>query len=160
MKSAVLKKFIVQKPNFIDARRATALIAHESNMVSRAPEYIASSDYLVAKDANENVIGVIGVIEWEHYGLEVVSHVVNKKYRGTGVGTLLLESLLKLPKVKKSKRLFLCTTKVKYYEQFGFGRPASYFITKKLRADCAKCSKGPLGPGYYPCPEIVMEYKN
>jgi len=152
-----MKNITIKKPDLAEAQQAAELIGKESNMVNRPADFIASNNYLIAKDGKK-AIGVIGAIDWENDTLEIVSHVVSEKYRGQKIGQKLFDALLEELETG-SKRIFLCTTRVEYYAKLGFGQSSPDILTEKIRQNCANCPKGPSGPGFYPCPEVVMEHK-
>ena len=127
------------------------------NVLSRTARYIRANHYLIARDYNGQVVGVIGLIIWAAGLIEVVSHVIDSKHRHQGIGTQLLNHAIKEAKKFGYKSLFLCTTETEYYQQLGFMICGPSKYTEKIRRDCQDCPKGPFGPGYAPCPEIAME---
>lgn len=107
--------------------------------ISQNPNYI----FLVAEE-NGKVIGTIqGVVCEELYGecfpfLVMENFVVNKEYRGKGVGRELLSELEKIGKERHcSQIIFITETErqetVRFYEKVGFNSNSHKGFKKSLR---------------------------
>ncbi|MDA4111026.1 MAG: GNAT family N-acetyltransferase [Thaumarchaeota archaeon] len=83
-------------------------------------EGVDDSGFWVAKNVEDKLIGAVGLETWGNQGL-LRSLVVEKSYRGLGVGRSLVLHTVELARKRKLKELFLITEAVKdYYLKFGF----------------------------------------
>ena len=82
--------------------------------------YEKVQEFLVAEDANGNVIGAGALhVMWQDLG-EVRSLVVAESARGRGVGHAIVAALLERAKGIGIKRVFCLTFEVKFFEKHGF----------------------------------------
>lgn len=153
-------EIIIKKPSWGDAREVSRKIRvhnqKNSNMLERMPRNIKKSYFWIAKNFSNQLIGFIGLFNWNGDGVEIVSHFVNKKIPLQGVGKKLLSHALTEAK-KINSVIFLFTTEVEYYAKFGFKVVEAENFPEKIRLRCQNCPKGgPDGPGSTTCPEIAM----
>lgn len=153
---------VISPPSWREARIISRLIKthnkNEFNMIERKPREIRKSFFWIAK-IHGKVVGSVGIIDWESDGLEIVSHLVHKKYRGRKIGKLLLEYAIRQIEKTNSASIFLFTTKPGYYQKFGFRITDPERYSRKLKKQCGSCLKSQNGPGIPPCPEIAMRYE-
>jgi len=82
--------------------------------------YEKVQEFLVAEDANGNVIGAGALhVMWQDLG-EVRSLVVAESARGRGAGHAIVAALLERAKGIGIKRVFCLTFEVKFFEKHGF----------------------------------------
>lgn len=85
---------------------------------------------------------------------EVRSLVVSKNLRGGGVGSKLVQKILREAKEYEIKTVFTLTYRKSFFEKLGFVEiPKSDLPAQKIWADCIKCKHFPV------CDEIALIYK-
>ncbi|MGB3414253.1 MAG: amino-acid N-acetyltransferase [Microbacteriaceae bacterium] len=108
-----------------DVRRIIELIdplVQERVLLGKDPVifYEAVQEFRVAEDADGNLIGCGALhVMWEDLG-EIRTIAVSKKWRGTGVGHLLLEHLVQDALELGLSRLFCLTFEVDFFARQGF----------------------------------------
>lgn len=154
-------EIIIREPSWRDARQASKQIRmhnqKNSNMLERMPRDIKKSNFWIARNLHDKLIGFIGIFDWEQDGIEIVSHLVLKRYQESGAGENLLRQAIKKAREINFK-IFLFTTEISYYEQYGFETVSAKNFPKKIMTRCQNCPKGPFGPGSKSCPEVAMQF--
>lgn len=149
----------IRKPSWKDARKVSKEIRihnkNNPNMIERMPRDIKNSSFWIAQNKWKKILGFVGIFNWEQEGIEIVSHLVLKKFQKLGIGEKLLMQAIKKAK-KQNSNIFLFTTEISYYEKYGFEVVDAKKFPKKIRIHCQKCLKGPHGPGFEPCKEKAM----
>jgi amino-acid N-acetyltransferase len=91
------------------------------------------SGFVVAEDEGK-VAGAIGLEKFGSVAL-LRSAVVSPQYRGSGIGRLLVESLLERAQHQGIEELFLLTTTAEeYFPRFGFARTARSAVPAAVKA--------------------------
>lgn len=82
--------------------------------------YAAVPQFLVAVDANNDVVGYGAIhVMWEHLG-EVRTLGVSTEYRGAGVGSLLMTAIEDRAREYGLSQLFCLTFEVEFFGRHGF----------------------------------------
>ena len=82
---------------------------------------------------------------------EIRSLIVDKNYRGQGIGKAIVKALLKEAKELFVKDVFTLTYEDKFFEKLGFKKiPKESLPEQKIWADCIKCKHFPI------CDEVSL----
>jgi len=158
-----MKDLVIRKAEKGDCQAMSALLALEAErtgfVLKRSPEQIASmlANYFVALLGGK-VVGTCGHKVWNGGLTEVISWVSEKRYRGQGIGSKLLDRCLKEIKSHGFTVIFTLTVEVERFERRGFRRVDIRSFPAKILADCQFCKRrdadgDPLDPK---CPEVAM----
>jgi N-acetylglutamate synthase-like GNAT family acetyltransferase len=156
-------EILIRKPSWKRARSASRIIKMHNktnpNMLARTGKDIKNSYFWIAENFGDKIMGFVGLFNWNGDGVEIVSHLVNRKLQRKEIGKKLLFHALREAKEMNS-RIFLFTTETEYYKKFGFEIVGARNFPEKIRLRCQNCPKGPDGPGFLPCPESAMIFKD
>jgi len=114
----------------------------EGDLLIRSLEDIYRNirDFYVLSDSR-GVHGVVALhVYWEDLA-EVRSFVVDKKYRGKGLGEKLVEMTLKEAKHLGVKKVFALTKIPEYFKKKGFKNTLRKHLPQKIWKDCLACPK-------------------
>ena len=119
-------------------------------------------DRFLVYDEKEKIKGVIswqvlpGPIPDEDKALEVVSFSVRKRDQGRGIGSRLLNQMLKRLIKYHPDRILVLTFYPKFFKKFGFRRVSKKKLYSKIFLGCINCTKYPSPLN---CPEVPMEIR-
>ncbi len=100
--------------------------------------YDTVDDWLVAK-AEDEIFGCVSLLRYTSGLVEVRSLVVQDRLHGFGLGTRLLDALIKEAKQRRIPRLFALTRVVAFFERFGFIETDRELFPEKVWFDCQQC---------------------
>jgi N-acetylglutamate synthase-like GNAT family acetyltransferase len=156
-------EILIREPSWKRAKAVSKIIGKHNmgnpNMLPRTGKDIRNSHFWIAENFNNKVMGFVGLFDWNGNGVEITSHLVKRKLQQHGIGRKLLFHALKEAE-KIDSQIFLFTTKIDYYKKFGFEVVDARNFPEKIRLRCQNCPKGPDGPGFHPCPEVAMIFKD
>lgn len=152
-----------KKPNKKSAKKIIQLIRclrnkYGAKMLPRTVDFYLTHETIVAKNFFGKVVGVISVIVWDDFNIEVVSHAIHPTYQGRGLGKLLFDKIKKKLRLLNPGAVFCFTNQVAFYKKLGFMEADPSQFGRKIQDDCNGCPNGPNGPGFEPCPEFAMRY--
>lgn len=108
--------------------------------------------YTVACD-DDRIVGYSALHIHTQDLAEVRSLVVDEALRGSGVGSMIVNELLKEAKFYEIRQVFTLTYRKNFFEKLGFREiPKTELPAQKIWADCAKCKHFPV------CDEIALIY--
>ena len=94
---------------------------------------------------NEKVIGYGALHIHTKTLAEIRSLIIEKKYRGIGIGRKIVKELLKEAKSLKLKDIFTLTYEKEFFEKLGFKEIHKESLPEqKIWADCIKCKHFPV----------------
>lgn len=150
---------IYRKARFCDTESIYNLIsiyAKNGEMLARSRNALYENlrDFIVAEDEDGEVVGVGGLhITWDALA-EICSMAVAPEAIRQGIGTGIVNELLKEGKVLGVKTYFTLTYKPKFFASLGFEVVAKDKLPYKIWKDCIDCPKFP------DCDEIAMILKS
>lgn len=149
-------KFKKPKPKDIKAMQNLVAKEVEAGIVlPRSDDEIATNirSYILACDG-ERIIGFCALHIHTINLAEVRSLVVSPEFRGFGVGSKLVEEIIKEARHYEIKSVFTLTYRKNFFENLGFKEiPKSTLPAQKIWADCIKCKHFPV------CDEIALIYE-
>ena len=142
--------------------QAISRLTGSKDMLKRTPEEIWKylPDFIVALDGQKKVIGCFGS---KNYGsdIELISLRVTKRYRGLGLGKMLIKRKLKDHK-NSGCRIFALTKGEladSHFLPLGFVKVGIQLFDGKVMGDCRKCKKNFIDQdGCHRCDEIAVLY--
>nr|WP_194239027.1 N-acetyltransferase [Campylobacter sp. RM9328] len=106
--------------------------------------------YIIAKD-DDKIVGFCALHIHAPDLAEIRSLIVDKNLRGGGIGSMMVNALLKEAKEYEISRVFTLTYQRHFFEKLGFKEiPKSELPAQKIWADCIKCKHFPV------CDEIAL----
>ncbi len=155
---------IIRRAKISDRHSISRLTKKCPDTLGRSPEQIAKiiSHFFVALGEKGEIAGCCGYQLWEN-DAEIISWIVEKKYRGSRIGKDILLSLLKdMRKKKNIKKIFVVTVSKlakKYFQPLGFLPTGLQMFSPKVLEDCQRCPKNCFKEGKYQCNEIALILK-
>lgn len=95
-------------------------------------------DWLVA-DAGGEMLGCVSLLRYTSGLVEVRSLAVKEKYQGLGVGSRLMQGLLREAQERGIGKLFALTRVVPFFLRFGFTVTDRAYFPEKVWHDCRQC---------------------
>tara|TARA_Y100001968_G_C18939454_1_gene518009 strand:- start:11 stop:463 length:453 start_codon:yes stop_codon:yes gene_type:complete len=93
---------------------------------------LANSSGVISIWDNQDLIGFGRVTTDGEYRAVIWDVVVDSKYQGSGIGTLVIENILKMKKLKNIDKIYLMTTNQKnFYLQMGFKLEEKQYLMLK-----------------------------
>jgi amino-acid N-acetyltransferase len=127
--------------------------AKAGNLISRAISELYSQvrDFVVrTENGSKTIIGCGALhIVWEDLA-EIRSLAVQTEHQGKGIGSELVQALLKESREMEINRVFVLTDRTKLFERLGFSQIDKNMLPHKIWADCIRCNKFPE------CDEVAM----
>jgi amino-acid N-acetyltransferase len=127
--------------------------AKAGNLISRAISELYSQvrDFVVrTENGSKTIIGCGALhIVWEDLA-EIRSLAVQTEHQGKGIGSELVQALLKESRGMEINRVFVLTDRTKLFERLGFSQIDKNMLPHKIWADCIRCNKFPE------CDEVAM----
>jgi amino-acid N-acetyltransferase len=113
--------------------------------------YSQFRDFIVNVEGDAGRITGCGALQvvWEDLA-EIRSLAVEPAREGQGIGTSLIEALLKEATELEVKRVFVLTYRPALFERVGFIRMEKSLLPHKIWADCIRCTRFPE------CDEIAL----
>jgi amino-acid N-acetyltransferase len=141
-----------------DARAIHELIveyAHEGLLLPRTLAEICENvrDFTVVEDHRE-VIACGALHLYGPHLAEVRSIAVSRKRQGTGVGSRLIQALLKEAEEHQTEHVCLFTRSPQFFAKLGFVAVPHQSLPDKIYKDCQNC------PMFTKCDEAAMVYAN
>jgi len=137
------------KPTLLDIQQMQSIVKEEvanGTILYRSDDEIATNirSYTIAiKD--EKVIGYGALHIHTKELAEIRSLIVEKTFRGTGIGGKIVKKLLEEAKSLKLKDIFTLTYEKEFFEKLGFCEiPKESLPEQKIWADCIKCKHFPV----------------
>ncbi len=147
----------VRKARIIDAKKIQALIncyASRDLMMPRSLNEIYENIrdfWVVTSPKNKDILGcaALHIVGWNDLA-EIKSLAVSGKYQRKGLGSLLIEAVLKEARGLEVKKVFALSYKPGFFKKFGFRVIAKSKLPHKVWAECCNCPKFP------DCGEIAL----
>ena len=145
---------MIRKAKIQDIKQIQALInifAKEDLMLPRSLNELYENirDFWVYEDRGK-VTGCAALhVSWDDLA-EIKSLAVHKNWQGRGIGKGLISACLKEAKALGSKKVFVLTYHLKYFNKLGFKRIKHDDLPHKIWAECINCPKFPN------CQEIAL----
>lgn len=109
---------------------------------SMADIFTQIRDYFILDDKGSPV-GVVALhVYWDDLA-EIRSFVIEKKYRGKGNGTKLIDAAVREARGLGLKSIFALTKIPDFFKKYGFRRIANKELPHKIWKDCFNCPKFP-----------------
>ena len=143
------------KPTLEDIPKMQKLIepeVKEGIILPRSDDEVATNirSYFTAKD-NDKLIGFTALHIHSQNLAEIRSLIVDRAYRGKGIGKELIKQAILEAKSLKVKKIFTLTYEKGFFEKMGFSEIAKELLPEhKIWADCIKCKHFPI------CNEIAL----
>ncbi len=143
------------KPTLEDIPKMQKLIepeVKEGIILPRSDDEVATNirSYFTAKD-DDKLIGFTALHIHSQNLAEIRSLIVDRDYRGKGVGKELIKQAVLEAKSLKVKKIFTLTYEKGFFEKMGFSEIAKELLPEhKIWADCIKCKHFPI------CNEIAL----
>ncbi|NPA82723.1 MAG: N-acetyltransferase [Epsilonproteobacteria bacterium] len=143
------------KPTLLDIQDMQELVrpeVEEGIILPRSDDEIATNirSYFLAKE-EDKLVGFTALHIHSPNLAEIRSLIVDKNYRGRGIGKALVREAVKEAKKLKVKKLFTLTYQKEFFEKEGFKEIAKESLPEhKIWADCIKCKHFPI------CNEIAL----
>ncbi len=143
------------KPTLEDIPKMQKLIepeVKEGIILPRSDDEVATNirSYFIARDDNK-LIGFTALHIHSQNLAEIRSLIVDKNYRGKGIGKELIKQTILEAKKLKVKKIFTLTYEKIFFEKMGFREIAKELLPEhKIWADCIKCKHFPI------CNEIAL----
>ncbi|HSM58127.1 MAG TPA: GNAT family N-acetyltransferase [Candidatus Sulfomarinibacteraceae bacterium] len=142
---------VVAKTEVLEVRRATeadvpailSLVNHHARRGQLLPRsaksvYETIGDWLVACTGDE-LVGCVSLLRYTSGLVEVRSLAVSEGAQGHGVGTRLMEALLREARSRRIPTLFALTRVVDFFRKFDFVVTDKAFFPEKVWHDCQQC---------------------
>ena len=145
----------IVSPTLNDISQIQSLLQPEvesGNILFRSNDEMATNirSYLVAKYQN-NIVGAVALHIYSTQLAEFRSMIVDKRYRGRGIGSMLIQEGLQNGKQLGLSRVLVLTYKKDFFQRLGFQAISKLDIpNNKIWADCIKCSHFPV------CDEVAL----
>jgi amino-acid N-acetyltransferase len=147
---------MIRKATLKDIKLVHKLISEQAkagNLISRAISELYSQvrDFVVrTENGSKTIIGCGALhIVWEDLA-EIRSLAVQTEHQGKGIGSELVQALLKESREMEINRVFVLTDRTKLFERLGFSQIDKNMLPHKIWADCIRCNKFPE------CDEVAM----
>ncbi len=143
------------KPTLEDIPKMQKLIepeVKEGIILPRSDDEVATNirSYFTAKD-DDKLIGFTALHIHSQNLAEIRSLIVDRAYRGKGIGKELIKQAILEAKILKVKKIFTLTYEKGFFEKMGFSEIAKELLPEhKIWADCIKCKHFPI------CNEIAL----
>ncbi len=143
------------KPTLEDIPKMQKLIepeVKEGIILPRSDDEVATNirSYFTAKN-DDKLIGFTALHIHSQNLAEIRSLIVDRAYRGKGVGKELIKQAVLEAKSLKVKKIFTLTYEKGFFEKMGFSEIAKELLPEhKIWADCIKCKHFPI------CNEIAL----
>ncbi len=139
----------IQKPTLLDISKMQDIVKEEvinGNILFRSDDEIATNirSYTVAvKD--KNILGYGALHIHTKTLAEIRSLVIDKNFRGKGIGAKIVKELIKEAKELKLSQVFTLTYQKEFFEKLDFKEiPKESLPEQKIWADCIKCKHFPV----------------
>ena len=137
----------IEKPTLREVSQIHKLVnsyAREGSLLPRSlPDiYESIREFFVAKEGSKVVATSALKIFWEDLA-EIRSLVVDKEYRGQGLGRKLVNACFKEATALGVKKVFVLTNTPEYFSRLGFRLVDKKDLPQKVWTDCLKCPKFP-----------------
>jgi len=145
---------MIRKAKIQDIKEIQALInsfAEKKLMLPRSLNELYENlrDFWVYVDGKK-IVGCAALhISWDDLA-EIKSLAVSENWQGKGIGKELIAFCVKEAKELGSKRVFVLTYRMKYFNRLGFKRVKHDDLPHKVWAECINCPKFPN------CQEIAL----
>lgn len=127
-----------------EARRIHTLITshlQEGHLLPRSLDELMrhAGRFLIAVD-RDRIIACGELAPLSHTLAEIRSLVVNRQYRGSGVGRRLVDELRRQARLTGFERLCAFTHQPAYFAHMGFSIVPHVWLPEKIGADCSACA--------------------
>ncbi|MCU0652291.1 MAG: N-acetyltransferase [Candidatus Omnitrophica bacterium] len=146
---------MLRKAKISDIKQIQVLInvfAKDDLMLPRSLNELYENirDFWVYEDNKNKIVGCAALhVSWDDLA-EIKSLAVDKNWQGRGIGKELVTACLKEAKALGSKKVFVLTYHLKYFQKLGFKRVKHNDLPHKVWAECINCPKFPN------CQEIAL----
>ncbi len=155
------EEILVRNAKFEDAKILYLLIKeHPREVLPRSvSDIIENIDRFVVAEADGHMVGVASwqilpdIGRAKDPSVEIKSVSVSKDYQGHGVGTALIQSVLKRVKAFNPYQIVVLTFSPGYFKRFGFSEVPKETLMHKLYMGCINCTKY---DSPFTCPEKAM----
>lgn len=155
------EEIVVRNAKFEDAKSLYLLIKeHPREVLPRSvSDIIENIDRFVVAEADGRMVGVASwqilpdIGRAKDPSVEIKSVAVSKDYQGHGVGTALIQSVLKRVKAFNPYQIVVLTFSPGYFARFGFSEVRKETLMHKLYMGCINCTKY---DSPFTCPEKAM----
>ncbi|HZD10510.1 MAG TPA: GNAT family N-acetyltransferase [Candidatus Binatia bacterium] len=126
-----------------DVEGIIALVNHHARrgqLLPRSRQSIAANidDWIVAA-ADGQILGCVSLLRYTSGLVEVRSLAVGDGLQGFGIGSRLMQELLRVARDRNIPTLFALTRVVGFFERFGFVVTDRHFFPEKVWQDCQQC---------------------
>ncbi len=147
---------MIRKATLNDVRTIHQLIAEQAKFGAILPRpvselYSQVRDFSVySEDQGGEIIGCSALhIVWEDLA-EIRSLAVTTDRQRKGIGSQLVDALLKESREMGIKQVFVLTDRIHLFEKLGFALMDKSLLPHKIWADCLRCTKFPE------CDEVAL----
>lgn len=153
-------KITIRTAKLKDCQKLAYMInleAEKGNMLPKTAHEIMLnlSNFFVA-EVDGCVVGCCGYKIWINAWIEIISLVIEEKFRGRGLGTKLVDACIKQAKRQGFSKISTLTANHDWFYKRGFREVDIEILPHKIWGDCAKCSRNAAGPGDVRCNEVPM----
>jgi amino-acid N-acetyltransferase len=140
---------IADKPTLLDIDQMQSIVKEDilnGNILFRSDDEIATNirSYTVIRE-DKNILGYGALHIHTKTLAEIRSLVVDKNFRGKGIGAKIVKELVKEAKDLKLSQVFTLTYKKEFFEKLDFKEiPKESLPEQKIWADCIKCQHFPV----------------
>jgi N-acetylglutamate synthase-like GNAT family acetyltransferase len=140
-----------------DAKSILDLIADEVHAGRMLPRQLGEvqrsvGNWQVAL-VNKRIVGCVSLVFYNDKLCELRSLAVSSEYRGNGLGSELVASIIELAREKVFARVITLTRSTHLFEQLGFKQDLILNFPEKVWRDCYPC------PFRHQCDEVALTYE-
>lgn len=136
---------VIRKAHIDDVDQIYTLIddyAKRGIMLPRSKELLARSiDTFTVAEAEGRIVGVGSLCQLGKELVEIRSLGIVEDYKGRGVGSQLVTSLVEEARTLNLRQVMALTYEVKFFEKNGFHVVEKEIFPEKVWTDCVHCSK-------------------
>jgi N-acetylglutamate synthase-like GNAT family acetyltransferase len=159
-----MKKIIIRKASAGDISAISRITQrHKEVMLFRSPRKIREilGNYFVALSKKEEVVGCCGFKIYPGGDAEIISLAVEKKYRGFGLGSRLIQKTIREARCRKSVRqimVFANPSALPLFRKNRFIEAGVQLFHEKILEECWNCPRNQIKKGRYQCNETALVY--
>ena len=156
MRNNISPKYNIRKARIEDAHSILDLIADEVRAGRMLPRKLSEvqlgiGDWYVAL-IDEQIVGCVSLVFYNGKLCELRSLAVSPDYRGNGLGSDLIASILDHARERDMTRVITLTRSINIFKQLGFQQDLILNFPEKVWRDCYPC------PYRHQCDEVALTY--
>lgn len=157
MREKISPRYHIRAAKAEDAHSILDLIADEVRAGRMLPRKLGEvqrsiDDWRVAV-IDERIVGCVSLVSYNKKLCELRSLAVSSEYRGNGLGSDLILSIIYLAKERDMARVITLTRSTNLFEQLGFQQDLILNFPEKVWRDCYPC------PFRHQCDEVALTYE-